>query len=232
MFLENQIFDIRYYHWQIAEWEREIQDGYPLLRLVKEDLMIEIMNGLDDDKKMIMAKALVKDGINDEYLVKVGEKHTEEEKKCIEHFVEESRRLRRIIACQTYIEERNYHIKIDKKKFKQFIIEAVSPILGDNIENQGGGVFVYSTSIGEWKIFTEIDIGGSHHNLSYGHTIKSAKGKRLAHDISVLAWFGICQTQWRHLSNDDLKPTAESLAIVCQHFMAAVPKLLEGIHPE
>ncbi len=104
--------------------------------------------------------------------------------------------------------------------------------MGNNIENQGGGVFVYSTSVGEWKIFTVIDIGGSHHNLSYGHTIKSAEGKWLAHDISVLAWFGICQTQWRHLSNDDLKPTAESLAIVCQHFMSAAPQLLEGIHPE
>ncbi len=80
MFLENQIFDIRYYHWQIAEWEREIQNGYPLLRLVKEDLMIEIMNGLDDNKKIIMARALVKRNINHEYLEKIGEIYTEEEK--------------------------------------------------------------------------------------------------------------------------------------------------------
>lgn len=232
MFMENQIFDGRYYRWQISEWAREIKNEYPFLRLVKEDSMIQIMEGLPDDKKMIMAKALVNRGISEEYLEKLGGKHTEEEKRFIDYFIEEGRRLRHIFACQTSLEDCNYHIKIDKKKFKQYIIEALSPILGSDIENQGGGVFVFCMPVGAWKIYTGIDIGGSRHNLSYEHAIESAGGKRIAHNISVLAWLGICQTQWQYLSNDDLKPTAESLSILCKHFMIAVPKLLEGLTPD
>ena len=71
MFLKNSIFDERYYYWRISEWEREIRDNYPLLHSVREDV-IQIMEALNDNEKMIMAKAFIKRGIDQKYLDKIG----------------------------------------------------------------------------------------------------------------------------------------------------------------
>jgi len=94
-------------------------------------------------------------------------------------------------------------------------------------------------------VHTYVEVGGSYSQLWYRHTItppdrytrldeasvdKSAIVYWAANSISLLSWLGITsQTCWDLLTESDIPEAAETLSLLCSHFMQAVSDLLDGL---
>lgn len=234
-------FDERYYFWALEDWEREISENYALVRSVRDSVAsrtVRIMESLNsDEQRRSMAIALAKRARDPEVLIRCSHRLTERDKKLAQLFMDmferESWREASKIPLGGFPQRLDQE-KLNRKKFKQCIIGALSPILGENYEDWGDWEeWRYCNRAGPWQVITSIDVGGQYHQLCYGHDIIASEHVYLAQNINLLRWLGIgSQTQWQFLLASDAEPTAEALARIVAHFMEAVPRLLEGLTPD
>ena len=59
----TQEFEIRYYHWAISEFEKEIAESFPILRTFKNGPIWEahqFMQQIDKNQQLTLAKSLVR----------------------------------------------------------------------------------------------------------------------------------------------------------------------------
>ena len=184
-----------------------------------------------------MAIALAKRARDPEVLIKCGHRLTERDKGLAQLFMDmfesESWRETSKISPSGFLQKLDQK-KLERKKFKQCIIRALSPILGENYEDCGDWEgWRYCNRVGPWQVITSIDVGGQYHQLCYEHDIIASEYVYLAQNINLFRWLGIAsQTDWQDLLATDAEPTAEALARIIKHFMDAVPKLLEGLTPD
>lgn len=235
-------FDRRFFLWARQDWAREIEQNFPLLRSVNENLILKIMEDLEDTERWALAKALVKRGRSEELLNSCGDPLTDRDKEYERFYVD---MVTKSISGEAYWdEERSRKAKeaffaprdkrLNRRKFRKYIIQALIPILGEDYEDWGDWKeWRYCTPIGPWKVITYVDVGGSAHQLCYEHDIIASERVYLFQNISLLRWLGISsQIQWQCLQDSDAKPTAEALTKIVAHFMNVVPKLLEGLTPD
>jgi hypothetical protein len=50
--------------------------------------------------------------------------------------------------------------------------------------------------------------------------------------ISFNSWLGISQTEWKHLTNEEVEPACDAVIKHCRHFFEVAPKLLKGLELE
>ena len=231
------IFEERFYRWSLADWQREIGENYPLLRLVKEARhVVSMMETLSRENRLQMALALVK-RFNISVLARCGDAFTEKDQKFVKIYLDLMGKARWTEASQRpdiALHPEAYLDKMNRKPFRKLIMRYLAPTLGAYYHDWGGGEWAYETAVGSWRVITCIDTGGRHHQLSYDHSIIVSDYDKLLEGTSLLHWLGIgsCQTMWLELKNSDVESTAEALARIIKHFMDAVPKLLEGLSPD
>jgi len=121
-------------------------------------------------------------------------------------------------------------LRLNKKRLAALIKEELDSVLGSPSEIWSSREWWYVTTIGEWNVRTNISLAGRYHyQLGYHHRISVVGGP---HEImpwtSMLSWLGISsQTTWDLLSDSDIPEAAKTVALLCSHFLEAVPDLLD-----
>ena len=237
MSLAHKEFEKRLYQWALEDWRRELEEDFRLLRKVADPVPLRIIEALDKPRRFLFAKALVKRFTPAHVLAQCGDSFTDEDAQLIQIYIDA---VTSVVSGPTSIgsEDDRYLsatslCELDRTSFKKAIVTRLTPVLGKEYENCGGGEWRYYTSVGPWEIVTCIDLGGRSHQLCYAHNIRCSKHPFLAEHISLLSWLGISsQTDWSGLTQSDIEPIAESLAEIIAHFVRSAPSLLQGLSPK
>jgi hypothetical protein len=71
---------------------------------------------------------------------------------------------------------------------------------------------------------------GGNFDLSYFHSIvEPGTTTDLKNLISLNRWLGTGETQWSMLTEADESEAAQSISVLCAHFLQAAPELLRGL---
>ncbi len=137
-------------------------------------------------------------------------------------------------------EEQRKHperFKVSRRQLAAMVKREVGPLLGTQVDSEGGLVLTYEKPYQAWTITTEIDLGRSGYPLTYDHAIRArvsnANGYHevLRPIISPMSWMGISggATHWKYLRDETLSSVVKALSSFCAEFLQAVPLLLDGI---
>ena len=235
----RHVFDERFYRWAIADWKREINEGFPFIKLLDERekrLTLKIMENFDSrEEQLIFAKSMVKRITPEDVVKRCNDEFTDKERQYAQLYLNivTNATMGLIDIGEFEIHERFQEgPKLNRRRLRQRIIEVLTPIYGKEYEDLGGGEWRYHSQIGPWQVKTHIDTGGQYHQICYHHNIIAREHVYLKENISLFLWYGIgSQTDWKFLIEDDTELVANALARFCEHFMNAIPKLLEGLAP-
>jgi hypothetical protein len=246
-------FEIRYYWWAISEWEKEINESFPNLRLFKAGSfqhLHQFMQNLDKEEHLVLAHALL-NRFHSSAVKKLGVITTEEEiallekrdKFCGSSFQNEMEELqaRRRAGEKIKFVSKTKLRKIMADKFTKAYGERCVKILGEGWDPW------FEMKFAGWIVPTGFTFGRSESMISYSHSIGSEAKipipefppevwpptMRLGLHISFGSWLGICnRTQWEHLLTEDVEPACDAVLKLCGRFFDVAPKLLKGLEFE
>lgn len=227
-------FAVRYYQWAMEDFRREMREGFPLLRKIKGSAslrLVTLMQSLGQDEQILLSSGLVK-RFHRRATNLLKEPLTAQEDSLCQGYVasiitpipakgEIERRIRAGIAR-----------RVNRSRLAALCKKDLQPILGNPSDVWGPRECWYETPIDGWNVCTNVHTyGGNFYQLNYHHRIHpSGSVYELENGISVLAWLGITSmTNWDLLTDQDMSQAARTLALVCSHFIQAVPSLLKGI---
>lgn len=226
---------MRYYRWALGDFRREIQEDFPFLRRIKGRASLRLLAAMEPlrrEEQIRFSVALVK-RFHPQALEVTGEYSTIEENELIRGYVDSilvpTRKEQEI---DRQIQEGSLRLEVNKKELADLIKAELQPILGSPSEVWGPGEWWYVTPIANWSVRTSVNVAGkSGYQLDYHHRVGIVAPPRyLVQWTSVLSWLGISsQTIWDLLTKSDASEAARTLALLCSHFIQAVPGLLEGL---
>jgi len=237
-------FSSKYYYWSLKDFEREIDEGLPFLRELKDSSpywVVQMISTMSFSEQRSFAKALVK-RFHKEALGFRGEVITRAEKELVDRYCERALQLTPsalLFRQRQLAAEPMEHISSRALKRK---VSLELETLGLKLLENAGGIWRYITSFGEWDVITEIDTTNRGADLIYHHhivlagaheTVVLPHGERLERRIplqqfiSLNAWLGISSTtEWPDLTDVEGAGAAKHLARLCSHFLRAAPELL------
>jgi hypothetical protein len=242
-------YNLRYYRWAQEQGRREVEQGFPTSQLIRNELVYrfsEIARSMNKEEQLQFLSALVKRSHPDGAEL-AGEEITDSDKKFIDRYVNhdryeiapglqvmdatfERRGDKRIYRS---ISDRASLLKIDNKQLRKLVVEKLRPILGDCSVKESLDNWWYETKIGSWSIWTIITANKNSVHLSYFHRINVQEGIALhdAFGLSPVQWLGIggSSADWKLWANSEIEETVDSLYILVNLFLDAVPLLLDGI---
>ena len=224
-------FELRYYQWALEQWQLETEDGFPLLRAIRNDIsviMLETLESLSREEGLKTGRALAR-RFHPFAAQFLGGWVSADESQLLRK-IDDLRRARlaswygRDVARANLFSRERIQVQL-----LNALLETLKPVLGVDPKHRAKNVCCYKTIVGPWTINTEIDLGGSSFDLTYHHDIFSSTERAviLARFISVLSWLGISsQTSWNDLSQADIPTLSTGLSLVCKRFLDAAPILL------
>jgi len=247
----KQQFEIRYYLWATSEFEREIDELLPSLRLFQFGPVRELhhfMQKLDRDEQLNLAHSLLK-RFHPEAVMALGENCSTEEES-LRYRLDEFRRnpsgdinagfAAKRCATEIKFASKRQLLKLMaqqfQNKFEGRCIESERTIQGDpRLE--------FQMNCCGWSVFTYFWFGQRESLIEYGHTISSEivldqHGPQgtyrapfvISSMISFCSWLGISsQTQWQYLTIEDAGLACDTVTKLCGHFFEVAPKLLKGL---
>jgi hypothetical protein len=226
-------FSQRFYQWSIDDWKREITEGFPFIKMADEDhkrFWLKIMdNCKTQEEQFAFIKALIKKGISKEILESCNDEFTEKDRRYVQlyHHIVNNVTMGLIdIGKFDIIQRYEAGPKLNQRRFRKCIKKALVPVFGAEYEDWDPGEWRYHTLIGPWKVITHIIAEGGIPQLEYFHDIIASEHVYLSENPCILPCFS---KVWLYLIDDDIEPTVYALARFCEHFMNAVPKLLDGL---
>jgi hypothetical protein len=212
----------RYYRWALADSQREVEQGLPMVRLVRSVgalTFIEMMRARSKEEQFLIARLLVKWA--HKAIAEPLDPLTPDEARNAEAWVQERgnhiardgyRMANQLAAGQP--------AEVDRRRFASEVKANLANVCGPH-EDLGQGVWQHEQSVGDLLVQTRIDVGGRQHQLTYGHTLKISGNVWMEH-VSLLSWLGIAgQTHWVLRSESDAAVAAASLRAACAHFLLA-----------
>jgi hypothetical protein len=250
----KQEFQIRYYYWAASEFEKEIDAGYPNLRLFKVGTCREayrFIQRLDRNGQSLLAHSLLK-RFHPEAVKALGESCSVEEESLRDRldgfrrsaplFQENSRELAaKAIKSLSKRELLSLMAMKFRDAFGAQCVEADRVVAGDpRLEYQ------IKLASG-WVVSTHFWFGHRENMIEYDHAISSEaafvqKGPRgpymanfvIGSMMSFCSWLGISsQTQWKSLTDAEAANHACNATVkLCGIFFEVSPKLLRGLELE
>jgi len=218
-------FVAAFYYWAQEDFRREIREGFPFLRLIKNQFVVfrqlRAFQSLSQEDQYVLASALVK-RFHPRAVRYLGESLTPEETclsdwydSAINRWTSEELRLNEL-------ETQNPQLfKLNRRRFAALLKEALKPVCGEEIVVFDRSVWHYMTQIGGLTIATFIDVGGQFHQLVYDHAVAPKEDPFFGWGpTSILNWMGLSGggTYWTMLTEADTAEAAEAAACFCSHF--------------
>jgi len=108
--------------------------------------------------------------------------------------------------------------------------DALRDLAGDFQEFGGDDEWRYQKMLGRWTVYTHVDLSDRQQQLVYDHTIRLGDDASLMESISLMSWLGIVgSTRWNTLSTGHELEAAMVLRGLCEHFLTALPAMLEDL---
>ncbi len=242
-------FDLRYYLWATSEFEREIEESFPTLRLFKAGSTwktYQFMQQLAKSGQLNLAHSLLK-RFHAEAVQALGESCSTEE----ELLRSRCDGFRLIPAgLDAEIEARRMageKIRFaSKRKLRKVMTAQFKAAFGDEciglacVDEEPDLRFKMRRS--GWTVNTRFDFGRSETLLNYRQNVVSDQtikyqGKEVAMVMGFLLSFnsklGISsQTEWPYLMDEDIEPTCNAAIKLCGDFFEVAPKLLKGLEAD
>jgi hypothetical protein len=231
----EQQFGLKYYHWALRDFRREIAEGFPLLRLVKGTQAAGILKFLEPipaDELGILSAALVKRA-HLRAVRSAGGDLSARERCALEKYYA-------MPVLQRWHPENPLRnaptgsvcLKINRGKLRTLIRQQLEPLTGKPFGRASESVWWHKVEINGWSVETWIDTGSRLFQLSYSQSVKSGTRGVLVGNASLLSWLGLSgQTMWQFITDESAPTAAESLARLCSHFIGAAGELLSELPP-
>jgi hypothetical protein len=246
-------FETRYYRWATSEWEREINESFPNLRLFKFGSfkhVHEFMQGLFKEDQILLAHSLLK-RFHPNAVKQLGISATKEEI-ALRDRLDDFRNNSFIIEMEELQSKRRAGEKIkfiSKANLRKAMVAKFKEMYGARcIKMEIGPEWdpLFDIKICGWVISTQLWFGRSESLIQYKHWLESET--RVSHpqnpeitgpamiisqSISLGDWLGVVsQTQWEHLFKEDVEPACDAVLRLCGRFFDVAPKLLKGLEFE
>jgi hypothetical protein len=243
----QQEFRIRYYWWATADFEREIHESYPDLRLFKGGLishLYQFMQRIDGRKQLVLAHALLKRfhpaavrALAHSCSAEESALRDELDNFCLKSSVREVSAKRCAGKAIKFVSKR----KLRQVMVAKFVETYGSRCIRMEIGEEWDPLFFMKCC--GWVISTQLYFGRRESIIQYRHSVQSetrihhaadprwsVPALELQESISFAGWLGVCsQTQWQYLTKDDVEPASDAVIRLCGHFFEVAPKLLKGL---
>jgi hypothetical protein len=236
-------FDIRYYLWAKSEFEREIEQSFPDLRLsniVGVPSLYHLMRLFTRSDQLNLAHGLLK-RFHPQAVEALNEECSREEMSLLAkrdacNIIENSRQL-------TGPEEGKKFAGKSKLRSK-VLTEFKKAYGGDCLALASVGLdpeLDFKMRCCGWILSTRFEFNGRHRQMDYAQHIQSeattnyggAPAIVLSEWISFTGWLGIHgQTQWEYLIDDEIDMACDTAIRLCARFIDVAPKLLKGLEFE
>lgn len=238
---------ISLYRWAIGDAEREVSQDFPLVRPIQNTYAFGFLAycaTLSQQDQMKISRAMV--GFSHPIaLAYLGETMTPEE----QHAILESYKAQ-YRSGNIYTEKLNARFGPDsvystKAEVLTVLKKAMRSAFGERCPSRYKVVSTYENDFSQgttqWRLETRISILDKRETLRYTQSLFMP-----AHDwalttthpshraTGILGWLGILgisplPTYWDIPFADDVEQAVASLALVCEHYLRAVPGIIEGL---
>jgi len=231
-------FVVSLYGWACADFRREIEEGFPLLRGVENPTtygLLSVMESLPNARRLLLASGLLK-RFHPRAVEILGEKISTEEHELIELFLKSfastpllRERWARAPKLGPPLErkQRKKIVEQVKKELREpyCVWPATGPWKGFSLEVEKGGVRILT------RFYT-----GMRASLCYDHAIlDKERGYYWEPDttfycdkLSIYSWLGISwQTMWMELRVGEIERVGKDLVRLCRHFIDGVGGLVD-----
>jgi hypothetical protein len=226
--LSREIIAKRIYDWSFVDAERELQEGFPFVGLVKgenAEKYLRFFSQLDLQKASSVSRALVK-RMNQPLLLrrtKTDLTQTEEEHvKAYLQFEEGVGPGFRTLAAPSR-PAATWTVEL-RKALRALVKERFLPEFGvpEGLSNNEWG---YEVDAGCIRVRTWLDFGGRS-SLSYSHQVFQRDCEPLRSHLSLLQWLGAASmTRWRALRVEELVDCADAVCSLSKHFVTEMRRL-------
>jgi hypothetical protein len=218
-------FNRRMLGWARAEFHREIEAGFPLVRGVASSQsrwLVSVLGRRPPEDQARLVALLTKRFWGGPGR---GGELTPDERAFVDAALSE------ILTCATSGPPPGP--KVERRVLRREVQDALAPLLGSidtAASNARAGLMWYRTTLAGWTVDTQVDVGGRD-ALKYSHVVRTARGGMLTM-VSLMAWLGLSsETTWDEITHGDAGAAAAALARACDHFFRHAPSLLEGLAP-
>ena len=223
--------DHRLYCWALEEWKREIASDFALLRTMNDcgvRVTLKLMEERDRDSQLFLAAALVKRNWR-RRLDEWQETYSDEEKKLEQLYLDEFMRARHKTLSD--IQRQGRGKRVTPGKVISMIREPLQTVLNSKCKKEGEG-WEFETVLGQWTVRTTFSVEAKECYLDYYHNIWGPDNFWILDGGNFASLLGAGGRWWEYEGESDLPLLGESIARACDHFLSAVPKLVEGLEPD
>lgn len=212
------------YQWSLKDWQREISEEFPYLRLFPPGLtgnIIPMLSGMSKEQRNRIVCALVK-RMNHVGACAAGEPPTDEEVELATSFLEKSfQPTTEMFEYNSASGEGRLPPKVSRKDLEGLLKSTLDPICGRRRPNHAAGGWRYEFERAPFIVRTTFDVAGRYHQLSFDHRIHIGR-EPIFGRYSFLVWLGISgQTCWTYISESEAPQICQSVAFLCRHFLSA-----------
>lgn len=243
-------FAVRFYKWSLDDTQRELGEGFPLLRRVKGASalgLIDYIESLPAEQRGQFVVALVK-RVHLKALEITGDHLTGDENELINQYLSSHMNFVGKYFNEYGVQRYKPGIRgksLDKKKLAALITDKLRPVCGEVHSRYQKYEWLHRTTCEGWFIDTLVEVLNWNPQIKYYHYIVSPVEEAEYIKREALDWSGIYlrlgvtpkllmgffPVEWDMLLPGDEEQTAEVLAELCSHFMNAAPTLLAGLQP-
>jgi hypothetical protein len=232
-------FLLKLYRWACADFQREMEEGFPLLRGIENPTtygLLSVMESLPRDKRVILASGLLL-RFHTRAAEVLGEKISAEQRELFEPFFKSFEASNRLLRAR-WDAAPKLGPELERKQRKKLVGRVktelhepycvwpeTGPWKGTSFEVEKGGFRILT------RFYT-----GMRCSLCYDHAIlDKERGYYWDPDttfycdkLSIYSWLGISgQTMWMDLRVGEIERVGNDLVRLCRHFIEGVVGLLD-----
>jgi len=226
----------RFYRWAVRDAEREVREGYPLLRRIESRTVkafLRYMSEFPQDVQLENVLTLAK-RVHEFTIKRNDDALTLRERRLFEEY---RQALLDDISFNPNTEEGSIPFwvprrkvglpsrpKLKRKQFLNRVGEVLRPVMAGSTERLTSEQICFESKYNKWSIHTSVYVGKPPH---YMHRIRADWRDVLV--TAITSWLGIGSVVWDVLYEDQSAEAAQTFGTLCAHFMTAIPEVLDGL---
>jgi len=235
---------IRLYYWALQDASRETANDFPLVRTIRNanaSGFLSYCATVPKDTLSLLARVRVK-AFHRYALEYLGETMTREEQESMEESYKIQRKYTSLYTKNFNSQFGPNSVYSSEPEIITSIKNAMHNVFGEECRSNSRELILYENSFplgsNAWRLATRVEVLQRNLILRYTQSIylPSEEGQFTIRHPShratdILGWLGITPlpTYWDIPLKSDIAPAVASLALVCKHYLDAVPSIIEGL---